>query len=60
MTQTQSALSTLITELLNDPDMAHDQVFRRMLQAGLQDLVDAEATEKIGAARYERTPSTLR
>ena len=37
MTQTQSALSTLITELLNDPDMAHDQVFRRMLQAGLQD-----------------------
>ena len=57
MTQTQSALSTLITELLNDPDMAHDQVFRRMLQAGLQDLVDAEATEKIGAARYERTPT---
>jgi transposase-like protein len=55
MTQTQSALSTLITELLNDPDMAHDQVFCRMLQAGLQDLVDAEATAAIGAARYERT-----
>lgn len=27
-----------------------------MLQAGLQDLVDAEATAKIGAGRYERSP----
>ena len=30
-------------------------VFRRLLQAGLQDLVDAEATAVIGAGRYERT-----
>lgn len=30
MTHTQSALSTLLTERLEDPDMAHDQVFRRM------------------------------
>ena len=28
---------------------------RRLLQAGLQDLVDAEATAVIGAGRYERT-----
>ena len=56
MTQYQSALSTLIGEVLADPELAHQDVFRRMLQAGLQDLVDAEATAKIGAARYERTP----
>ncbi len=30
-------------------------VFRRLLQAGLQDLVDAEASAVIGADRYERT-----
>ena len=55
MTQYQSALTTLIGEVLADPDLAHSDVFRRMLQAGLQDLVDAESTAKIGAARYERT-----
>ena len=38
----QSAVSTLIREVLADPDLAHDEVFRRLLQAGLQDLVDAE------------------
>ena len=27
-----------------------------MLQAGLQDLINAEATERIGAAPHERTP----
>ncbi len=56
MTQYQSALSTPIGEVLADPELAHQDVFRRMLQAGLQDLVDAEATAKIGAARYERSP----
>jgi len=55
MTQNQSALTTLISEVLADPALAHSDVFRRMLQAGLQDLVDAEATVKIGADRYERT-----
>ena len=39
----QWAVSTLIREVLADPDLAHDEVFRRLLQAGLQDLVDAEA-----------------
>jgi len=58
MTQYQSALSTLIGEVLADPDLAHQDVFRRMLQAGLQDLVDAEATARIGAARSRAHPGT--
>ena len=48
----QSAVSTLIREVLADPDLAHDDVFRRLLQAGLQDLVDAEAAAVIGAQRH--------
>ena len=56
MPQYQSALTTLIGEVLADPDLAHSDVFRRMLQAGLQDLIDAEATVKIGAAPHERSP----
>ena len=56
MTSTQSALSTLIGEVLADPDLAHSDVFRRMLQAGLQDLIEAEATARIGAGRHERSP----
>ncbi|WP_113719080.1 IS256 family transposase [Arthrobacter dokdonensis] len=56
MTHNHSALTSLISELLAEPDLAHEDVFRRMLQAGMQDLVDAEATAKIGAGRYERTP----
>lgn len=55
MTNNQSALSSLIDEVLADPDLAHSDVFRRMLQAGLQDLVEAEVAAKIGAGRYERT-----
>ncbi len=51
MTRPQSALSALVDELLTDPDLARDDVYRRLLQAGLQDLVDAEATAKIGADR---------
>lgn len=55
MTQNNSALTTLIGEVLADPELAHQDVFRRMLQAGLQDLVDAEAAARIGAARYQRS-----
>ena len=55
MTYHQSALPTLIQELLDDPDAARDELFRRLLQAGMQDLVDAEAAVKIGAGRYERS-----
>lgn len=57
MTRAQSALSVLVGELLTDPDLARDDVYRRLLQAGLQDLIDVEATTKIGAGRYERTPT---
>ena len=59
MTRHQSALSALVNELLEDADLAHEEVFRRLLQAGLQDLIDAEASAKIGAGRYERSPSRL-
>ena len=48
----QSAVSTLIREVLADPDLAHDDVFRRLLQAGLQDLVDAEAAAVISMGGY--------
>lgn len=43
-------------EVLADPELARQDVFCRMLQAGLQDLIDAEATARIGAAPRERTP----
>lgn len=59
MARNQSALSTLISEVLSDPSLAGDAVFRRLLEAGLQDLIDAEATTKIGAGRYERSESRL-
>jgi len=55
MTRNQSALSSLVQELLDDPTLAHEEVFRRLLQAGLQDLINAEATARIGTDRYERT-----
>ena len=47
----QWAVSVLIQEVLSDQDLAHDDVFRRLLQAGLQDLIDAEVTAAIGAGR---------
>ena len=59
MARNQSALSTLISEVLSDPSLAGDAVFRRLLEAGLQDLIEAEATTKIGAGRYERSGSRL-
>ncbi len=43
MPRNQPAVSAPIREVLDDPSLAHDNVFRRMLQAGLQDLVEAEA-----------------
>lgn len=59
MPRNQSAVSALIGEVLADPDLVHDDVFRRMLQAGLQDLIDAEAAAVIGAERYERTSGRI-
>ena len=59
MPTAKSAVSTLIQEVLADPELAHDDVFRRLLGAGLQDLIDAEADQVIGASRYERTPDRV-
>lgn len=55
MAQPNSAVSTLINQVLTDPDLAHSDVFRQMLEAGLQDLIEAESTATIGAGRYERS-----
>jgi hypothetical protein len=41
MTQGQSALSAAGTPRRSS--LAHEEVFRRLLRAGLQDLIDAEA-----------------
>lgn len=46
----------LIQEGLTDPGLVHSGVFRWMLQAGLQDLINAEASARIGAARHEQAP----
>lgn len=53
----KSAVRGLIEELLA-VDLAqadHCDAMRRLLTAALQDLVDAEATARIGAGRYERS-----
>ena len=55
MADPNSAVSTLINQVLTDPDLAHSDVFRQMLQARLQDLIEAEATATIGAARCARS-----
>lgn len=55
MAQHQSVLTTLFGEVLAAPDLAHSDEIRRMLQAGLQELINVEATVKIGAATHERT-----
>ena len=52
----QWAVSTLIREVLADPDLARRASSAACPRAGLQDLVDAEAAAVIGAQRYERTP----
>lgn len=53
--QDQSAVRGMIDELLHSGrDGDHGEVMRRLLQAALQDLIDAEATARIGAGRYER------
>jgi|GEM_PF-6723089 len=55
MPSDQWAVSVLIQEVLSDPDLAHDDVLRRLLQAGLQDLIDAEATAAISAGPNEHS-----
>ncbi len=38
-------------------DDGSKELFRRLLEAALQDLIDAELTSEIGAGRHERAPS---
>lgn len=57
--QDKSAVRGLILELLGqdpgDDHPDHGDVMRRLLEAGLQDLIEAEVAAKIGADRYERS-----
>ncbi len=48
----QSALTDLLDALRSGGDL---DFMREAMQLVLQALIDLEATEKIGAARYERT-----
>ena len=52
MTQSKSALLGLLEQLCSAEE---GQRMRRLLGAGLQMLIDAEAEEHIGAGRHERT-----
>jgi transposase, mutator family len=42
MTHNQWALFILLQELLDNPALAHKEVFRRLSQAGLQDLISPD------------------
>ena len=54
----QWAVSTLIREVLADPDLAHDDVFRRLLQAGLQDLVEVRGRRRDRRAALRAHPAS--
>lgn len=52
----QSALKTLISELLDgDQDLQRGEAQRRLLEAAMQELIEAEVTARVGAGRYERS-----
>ena len=59
MTTIQSALSRLSARLQSDPDFQGVNVLPLILQAALQDLIDAEATTRIGATPYEHTDARV-
>ena len=42
MTHNQWALFILLQELLDNPALTHKEVFRRLSQAGLQDLISPD------------------
>src|ERR1044072_509841 len=52
MTQDHSALLAQL-DALKSADTAN--VFAELIRTGLQALIEAEATEKLGAGRYERS-----
>lgn len=43
MATPHSAVPTLIQKLLDDPDIAHNDMFRELMQAGLRDLINASS-----------------
>ena len=52
----KSALRGLIEELLAvGGQVDHGDAMRRLLEAGLQELIEAEVSARIGAGRYERS-----
>lgn len=56
--QDKSAIGALIEELLSGRPAGAERpedAMRRLLQAALQDLIEAEAGARIGAGRYQRT-----
>jgi len=63
--QDKSALRSLINKLLFDKDQdefvgsRRGDEMRLLLEAALQDLIEAEASVKIGAPRYERNPERV-
>ena len=56
---TQSALDRLLGELRAGNEVDHADAMRSLLQAALQDLVEAEAAEKTGAGRCQRSDARL-
>ena len=64
MTQYQSALSTLIGEVLADPDLAHQDVFRRQLRAILRAAAHGKAAIMFpmisGVSELRQAKATLR
>ena len=52
----KSAVRGLIEELLTvGGEVDHGDAMRRLLEAGLQELIEAEVAARIGAGRYERS-----
>ena len=59
MPHNQSALPILLQEILDDPGLAHEEVFRCLFKVDLQDRINTEAAARIGAGRYERTSQRI-
>lgn len=58
--QHQSALKGLINELLDGHEhLERGEAQRRLLEAAMQELIEAEVTARIGAGRYERNPERV-
>lgn len=50
----------MINELLDGPQhLERGEAQRRLLEAAMQELIEAEVTARIGAGRYERNPERV-